>query len=189
MGRIGIAIALCGCLLASCQEPTQVEESHQMQVERPDRVQQGRSYQTENYQGNVVPVGEVGINEAGLHPESGLISSHVDLLGGKLWSLVEAYDPYDGGKWYRPGSTDPQHLFFFNTGGGFTEDYTPGGHRQIGTWALSGGDQSLLLHYTDQSNRDLGYEVRRLTFDTLQIAWQGRHGMVVETYVGTIIKK
>jgi len=183
MGRVGMAIGLMACLLASCQEPTQVEAPSPMPAE-----QSGKRvvYPVETYEGYRASGSTMAINQAGLNSVDGLVSVGGDVLAGKYWRLVESYDPYNGGVFYRPDSTDPQHGYYFGTNGSFTEDHYPGGSSQVGTWGLSGGDRTLLLHYTDQSNRDLTYEVRTLTTDTLSIAWQGRHGMVVETYVGML---
>jgi hypothetical protein len=98
----------------------------------------------------------------------------------KTWQQTEKYDPYRGGQTreFPPGSGS---ILLFNSDGTI-EQKNP---EDKGTWDIKRDGKSLKLEleWPQTQARILEYEICELSDQILRIAWQGRHGMVVETYV------
>ncbi len=76
-------------------------------------------------------------------------------------------------------STSAKHIFTFYKNSKFVEDYVNGCCRNEGEWELN-NDYSI-LSLTNSTN-DRSYDIYSLSVNELDLAWQGREGMVVEKY-------
>lgn len=113
-------------------------------------------------------------------PEEGL-SQQERLLTGPTWKLMAVFDTFDG-RWRELDGTGSESILALEADQSFVQDEAGGCCRQVGVWRLTEDGRVLTLHYTDDSNRDLSYEVRALSAGELELAWQGHHGPVIQRY-------
>lgn len=106
----------------------------------------------------------------------------------KAWYLQQVFDPYNGGT-YLPVDADRQETLLLFQDGGFLR-YDPANYSE-GQWNLSEDHERLALTYRMQNNqmvppskRDtlFRYQVLFQSQDSLNIAVQGRHGLVEYRY-------
>lgn len=115
-----------------------------------------------------------------LFGEDGGPGDAASLLVGRTWEQVAIFDTYDG-VWHPHDGSGALHVYTFHEAGTFVEDWQGGCCRHVGTWALM--KDTLVLHYTDHSNRDLDVELRTVSEGELQLAFMGRHGPVIYKFL------
>jgi len=75
--------------------------------------------------------------------------------------------------------TAAKHIFTFSKNGKFIEDYIGGCCKNEGEWKMN-NDYSVLSLINSANDRS--YNIYGLTVNELDLAWQGREGMVIEKY-------
>lgn len=105
------------------------------------------------------------------------------------WKWVQSYDPYNGGQIYRVKPGEVRYLIIVNDG---TFEEIKDGKKSEGKWKLKSDKSSLALMYTEKDGETLPLEtqrqvhmhqIRKLTRDTMILAWPGRHGYIEDLYV------
>lgn len=115
------------------------------------------------------------------------------LMGKKAkwqkWQLISQYDPYNGGKYYRPDSSNSQYFILINDGS--FREYDTFNYSE-GSWLMNKSRDRVALVYLIQNGikippekRDttFRYELKTISPDSLVLAIQGRHGMMAKTYL------
>lgn len=93
------------------------------------------------------------------------------------WQLTDIYDPYNGGTHNTP---TPPIFLKFSAKGTYSEGAA--GKESTGKWLIS-ADTSSIAMFAPSENPSFDRQLRTHTSDSLVLARQGRHGMVIYTYV------
>jgi len=103
------------------------------------------------------------------------------------WRWVRTVDDYQHGTTMTPGQeADPRLLIFHEDG---LYERKQGAPSERGRWRMGPQGKRLALLSGPRATRetfrasDFRHEIRALTSDSLALAWQGRHGYVIEQYV------
>ncbi len=115
------------------------------------------------------------------------------ILGDSLkmirWKLVQTYDPYQGGRITKQDSINPRILEIYNNGTFKVYESDLIGR---GKWYIKSDKSAIAFIYAGESGEvkpsknqaiEFTHQIRRLTRDTMILAWQGRHGFIEELYV------
>jgi hypothetical protein len=104
------------------------------------------------------------------------------------WQLVHRYDPYDGGKNY--SFSDNPTFLKLKADGSFSEEDQE--NLSSGRYYLNKDKSALALFYTDingekpptaEEKPNYRHQIELFNEDSLVLQWQGRHGMVTDTWV------
>ncbi len=105
-----------------------------------------------------------------------------------IWQLTNIFDPYQGGTHTPIDSLHPQFLVIHDDG-----TFTRHQQEQIdsGNWYMRRDKEAIALvsdrspeaAISSKTSFSFRYEIRKLSSDTMILAWQGRHGFVEELYV------
>ena len=104
------------------------------------------------------------------------------------WGLCQVYDPYLGGQVMPVDSQSKKTLVIYRSGKFSIEEEDTSIH---GQWKLNQAQTEILFVSKEKNGvkvrqRDPLYhqisQVRKITNDTMILAWQGRHGYVEELY-------
>lgn len=123
----------------------------------------------------------------------GLQQAATLILGDSLkmvrWKLIQTYDPYMGGRVTRQDSNNHRTLELYNNGSFKVFENELLGQ---GKWYVK-SDKSAIAFVYKGENRETSsasdkeitftHQIRKLTQDTMILAWQGRHGFIEELYV------
>jgi len=123
----------------------------------------------------------------------GLQQAATLILGDSLkmirWKLSQTYDPYMGGRITRQDSDNPRILELYNNG---TFKVYEDELLDRGKWYVK-SDKSAIAFIYESENKETSsatdqeitftHQIRKLTQDTMILAWQGRHGFIEELYV------
>lgn len=101
-----------------------------------------------------------------------------ELLTDSHWQLVAIFDDFHG-EWI--GYSGNTEVYEFKQDGSFVQFYSEiPSNMQVGHWRIA--NNALMLHYTDDSNDDLEYEIVKMEAGVLELQWMGRHGRVIQRY-------
>jgi hypothetical protein len=105
----------------------------------------------------------------------------------RRWRWVRTVDPYQGGTTMTPSREVASRWLIFHEDGLYQRE--EGKQSESGLWRMGPQSARLALLNGPRATRetfresDFRHEIRALTPDSLALAWQGRHGYVVEQYV------
>lgn len=105
----------------------------------------------------------------------------------RRWQWVRTVDDYQNGTTMTPGQEAKPRLLIFHEDGLYERE--EGEQSESGLWRMGPKSQRLALLNGPRATRetfresDFRHQIRALTQDSLALAWQGRHGYVVEQYV------
>lgn len=105
------------------------------------------------------------------------------LLSGQesmTWQYIKMFDPYNGGNTIEAEAGNPRYLKLNNDGTFRKYDKL---NDNKGKWYLN-GTKDAIAFMNEGSSEELrfGHKIKKFTKDELVLSWQGRHGMVDETY-------
>lgn len=106
-----------------------------------------------------------------------------------VWKLSQTYDPYNGGYTYAADSLNPQFLVLHRDG--TFHEYDTINYSE-GTWLVNKERDHIAKVYSIQNKTEIPqdqqipsfrYHIQKRNTDSLQLAIQGRHGMLLLTYL------